>query len=213
MFSGGLCPDTVGDEEEPVGMAGEEGPCNLNPDQVKSKDEEDTQSFIAEAEKETLGPVAVGLNRILDSIQALASSLAMLQVQADCEQHPPSRREREAAALRRQPMQDFPAGPNQRSRAPIPPTHPLSRTAPQVHHPPQGLAAQRDTLAGITATVPHPSLDCFPDISTLLEVRHGTPPPPPPPQSRLERLVTVPLEERPLVLVCLNTPEPHIRVL
>ena len=45
-------------------------------------------------------------------------------------------------------------------------------------------------------------------LFSLLEDRQGTLP-----RSRLERLATLPLTERPLLLVCLSTPDSHIRVL
>ena len=51
-------------------------------------------------------------------------------------------------------------------------------------------------------------LDGFPAIFPILEDRQDTTP-----QSRLERIVTLPVGERPTVLVSIDSPEPHIRVL
>ena len=63
-------------------------------------------------------------------------------------------------------------------------------------------------MAGVAANVPGPSIPGFPGIFSLLEEgAHPTP------RSRLERLVTLPLGERPPLEVCLKAPEPHIRVL
>ena len=62
---------------------GKTGLYDLDPDQVESEDEEDEKSFRAEAEKETPGPGSVIINRIIDRIQSLSSSVMMLQVQAE----------------------------------------------------------------------------------------------------------------------------------
>ena len=63
-------------------------------------------------------------------------------------------------------------------------------------------------MAGVAANVPDPSIPGFPGIFSLLEEgAHTTP------RSRLERLVTLPLGERPPLEVCLEAPESHIRVI
>ena len=62
---------------------GKTGLYDLDPDQVESEDEEDEKFFRAEAEKETPGPGSVIINRIIDRIQSLSSSVMMLQVQAE----------------------------------------------------------------------------------------------------------------------------------
>ena len=63
-------------------------------------------------------------------------------------------------------------------------------------------------MAGVAATVPDPRVPRLPGIFTLLEDGDNTNP-----QSRLERLVTLPLGDSPPLVVCLETPKPHIRVL
>ena len=63
-------------------------------------------------------------------------------------------------------------------------------------------------MTRVTSTTTGPELASFLEISTLLEAWQGTSP-----HTRLERLAMLPLEERPQVLVCFDTPEPHTRVL
>ena len=65
-----------------------------------------------------------------------------------------------------------------------------------------------NTMAGVAATAPDPIMAGFPGVFTLLKSRANTNP-----QARLERLSTLKLGDRPTLLVCLNSPEPHIRVL
>ena len=48
----------------------------------------------------------------------------------------------------------------------------------------------------------------FPELLYLLEDRKGEYP-----RSLLDRLATLPLTERPLLLICLSTLEPHIQIL
>ena len=64
------------------------------------------------------------------------------------------------------------------------------------------------TMAGVAATEPDPSIPGFLGIFTLLEDGANTTP-----RSRIERLATFPLGERPPLMVCLEAPEPHIHVL
>ena len=54
----------------------------------------------------------------------------------------------------------------------------------------------------------NPSIPVFPDIFSLLEDGANTNP-----QSRMERLATLPLGERLPIVVCLEAPESHIRVI
>ena len=63
-------------------------------------------------------------------------------------------------------------------------------------------------MAGVVETAPGLALAGLPAIFSLLEEKQYTPS-----QTRLERIVTFPLGERPAVLVCLESPEPHIRML
>ena len=64
------------------------------------------------------------------------------------------------------------------------------------------------TMVGVAATAPDPSVPRFPGIFALLEEgAHTTP------RSLLERLATLPLGERSPLMVCLEAPDPHIRVL
>ena len=65
-----------------------------------------------------------------------------------------------------------------------------------------------EIMDGVATTAPNPSVPGFPGISALLEYRlHTTP------QSQLERLATLPLGERPPLVVFLESPESHIHVL
>ena len=64
------------------------------------------------------------------------------------------------------------------------------------------------TMAGVAATSPNPSVPGFPGIFSLLEDEANTNP-----RSRLERLAILPLGEMPPLVVCLEAPAPHIRVL
>ena len=63
-------------------------------------------------------------------------------------------------------------------------------------------------MDGVAATVPNPSVPGFPVIFTLLEDRANTTP-----RLRLERLATLPLGDRPPLVVCLEAPDPHTRVI
>ena len=63
-------------------------------------------------------------------------------------------------------------------------------------------------MAGVAATAPDPALAGFPAIFTLLEAGQN-----PTSNTRLDMIVTLLLGERPPLLVCLDSPEPHIRVL
>ena len=63
-------------------------------------------------------------------------------------------------------------------------------------------------MVGVAATAPDPSVSGFLGIFTLLEDGAYTTP-----KLRIDRLVTLPLGGRPLLMVCLKAPEPHIRAL
>ena len=63
-------------------------------------------------------------------------------------------------------------------------------------------------MDGVVATAPDPIISGFPGIFTLLEARANTTP-----QERLKRLANLPLGQRPPLVVCLNAPELHIRVI
>ena len=56
-------------------------------------------------------------------------------------------------------------------------------------------------MAGVDATAQNPVLANFPDIFTLLEAGQNTTL-----QVRLELIINLPLGERPLLVVCLNSP-------
>ena len=56
--------------------------------------------------------------------------------------------------------------------------------------------------------VPKVKSDPTPELFDILEEKEDTYP-----SSRLERLETLPLDEQPLLLVCMDNPEPHIRIL
>ena len=63
-------------------------------------------------------------------------------------------------------------------------------------------------MSGVASTAPDPSVTGFPGIFALLEDgAHTTP------HLRMERPTNFPLGERPLLVVCLEAPEPHIRVI
>ena len=65
-----------------------------------------------------------------------------------------------------------------------------------------------NTMDGVAATAPNPSVPGFPGIFNLLEERANTTP-----QLRIHRLVTLQLGERPPLVVFHKVPEIHIRVL
>ena len=83
MFTVGQQPDMVGGEEEAAREVREYRLYDLDLNRHDRQDASDVQSFKTDAEPDTPGPTDVGLNRIMDSIQALASSVVMLKVQAD----------------------------------------------------------------------------------------------------------------------------------
>ena len=132
----------------------------------------------------------------------------MFQVQVYRKWRLPARRAQEVAPLRRHPDQAIPLDPSQSARASIPPEPPLLRHVIQGRHLTQGLAAQQDTLSSIAATSPNSFMVGFSAIFIFLKTRQGTSS-----HSRLERLVTFLLKERPPFLICLKTPESHIRFL
>ena len=66
-------------------------------------------------------------------------------------------------------MQAVPEIPMHLFRVPIPLAYPLPRPTTQVHHLPQGLAAQGNTMAGLVATLLDPALVSLLAIFTLLE--------------------------------------------
>ena len=85
-----------------------------------------------------------------------------------------------------------------------------ARGTPTFQPAPTFASVQRtcNTMAGVVATSLDPSVPRFSVIFILLEDRANTTP-----QSRLERLATLPLGERLPLVLCLEDPEPHIRVL
>ena len=63
-------------------------------------------------------------------------------------------------------------------------------------------------MYGVASTAPDPIVNSFPGIFALLgDGAHTTP------HLRMERPTNFPLGERPLLVVCLEAPEPHIRVI
>ena len=69
--------------------------------------------------------------------------------------------------------------------------------------------AAQDTLAALVeSSIDDTALRSFPALFTLLEDKKGTIP-----KSQIERIMTMPLTERPLLLICLMSLEPRIRVL
>ena len=63
-------------------------------------------------------------------------------------------------------------------------------------------------MAGVSETAPNPSVPGFLGIFAILEDGALTTP-----CSQLEILATLPLGDKPPLVVCLEAPEPHIRVL
>ena len=145
----------------------------------------------------------------------MAPSVALLQVQADQERRLPQRGAKKGAALRRAPTQDRQAGATRTPRrtAAFPPAQtPAVPIAPTLTFQPDPVLTPVhricETMAGVSATAPNPRVPRFPGILALLEERAHTTP-----RLRLEILATLPLGERPLLVLCLEAPEPHIRVL
>ena len=63
-------------------------------------------------------------------------------------------------------------------------------------------------MSGVVATAPDLIISRFPGVFTVLRAEANTTP-----QSRLKLLASLPLGERSPLVVCLNSPEPHIQVL
>ena len=88
----------------------------------EEEEEEDIQEFPAgKAGQEKLGAGSGQLDQILDSISALTSSVALLQVQADIEQQLPQQGARKATTPRQAPMQARQADTTGKRQARIPP--------------------------------------------------------------------------------------------
>ena len=69
--------------------------------------------------------------------------------------------------------------------------------------------AEPDTLAALGASNKEdPALSTFPALFTLLKENQGNTP-----RLLLERITTLTLNKRPLLLICLAPPKPHILVL
>ena len=69
--------------------------------------------------------------------------------------------------------------------------------------------AAPDTLAVLGASNKEdPALSAFPALFTLLKENQGTTP-----RLRIKRIATLPLTKRPLLLICLAPPMPHILVI
>ena len=160
-------------------------------------------------------------NQILESISTLESYVAFLRFQSNREQRLPQQRTSKAAPLRQAPTQAHQAGTTSTRQQGAPtfpttpdpafPTAPAQACSMPTFQPNPNLApVQRtcDTMAGVAATAPDPSIPSFPVIFTLLEDGVNT-------TSRLwlKRLATLSLGERPPLVVCLEAPEPHIRML
>ena len=81
----------------------------------EGKDEDKTEQEFPDNEggKEVPGPGTVNLDRILESISSLASSVALLQVQLDKDKGLPPRRTSPMAPLLQQPTQTRKAGKTQ----------------------------------------------------------------------------------------------------
>ena len=89
------------------------------------------------------------------------------------------------------PSPTFPTAPGQARGTPT--FHPVPNLSP--------FHRTYNTMAGVAATSNNLSTPRLPGIFTLIEDGANTTP-----QSRLERLSTLPLEERPPLMVCLEAP-------
>ena len=131
------------------------------------------------------GTDAVDLHSIMDIIQALAFSVATLQLQEKHGGMEPVGGMRVASPYKRQPMQSGIAGPAPRSRAPstsqftsptgtIPQVSENTRTISQAHPHTTNHTTSKDTLDRITEATPDLSLYGFTAIFALLDSRQGT---------------------------------------
>ena len=107
--------------------------------------------------------------------------------------------------IRRQSNPNFLPTPNHTL---VKPTFPHAPTQAQVRHPPPNPTVTSNTLTGVVATSPNLSISGFPWVFTLLEDGENTTS-----QARLERLETLTLGDRPPLVVCLEAPDPHTRVI
>ena len=134
-----------------------------------------------DAGKEAPGAGCGQLDQILESIISLASSFALLKAQPDREQQLLQQRMRHVAPLSRAPTRSRQAGMTRtiQQGSNILPTAPAqARGTPTFQLAPTLALVQRtcDTMAGVLATAPDPSVPGFPGIYTLLEDRANTTP-------------------------------------
>ena len=169
-------------------------------------DKEGQEFSEVEGGKETPGMGTGKLDHIIESINALALSVSLLQVQADRERRLPPQRTRPAAHLRQVHPQAIKVGLTGTPRRQENPTFPpaLIQTLGNPTFPPTPIQYQvrtSDTVAGVASTASDLSIPGLPGIFILLKAgAHKTP------QSRLKRLVTLPLGDRPPLVVCLEAP-------
>ena len=228
MFTGRAgCPKTIEEGEEPNadayegGDQGERHPRSEVSANEEEEEEEDGQEFSAnKAEQETPGAGSGHIDQIMDSTTDMASSVALLQVQAGSKRRLPQST-RKVALLRRAPKQARQSGMTgnrlqQAIKSPPAPAPAFSTTLEQVRVTPNfqptltltPVHRTCDNMAVVAATAPNPSVPRFPGIFTLLEDGENMTP-----QLRIEKIETLPLGERPPLVVCLEAPEPHIRVI
>ena len=177
-------------------------------DEVEEEEYVEQDFHDEEGGKDAPGPGNFDLDRILAIISALALSVALLQVQKYKKQQMPPQRTRSTELLWKHPTQTRQAGPAQPARVTI--LQPLlpEPTRTQACQPSPNIILMRETVAGVEAAASDPILSGFPGVFDLLEAGDNTNP-----QSRIERIYTFSLGERTPLVVCLKTPEPHIRVL
>ena len=180
-------PDTVGggEEEEEAAIDDREGISGSGAEVYEEEDEDGyLQEFINEvAGQETRSAGSGQIDQILDSISALASSVALLQVQADQERRLPQQGAKKGAALRRAPTHPRQAGTTrtqQRRDALLTTPTPFFSTAQALtSQPAPALTLVHcicKTMYGVAATTPNPRVHGFPVIFDLLEEgAHTTP--------------------------------------
>ena len=171
-------PNTVGGGGDKATIDDWEGRSGSESNSYKEEDEEeDPQEFIEEEAGQEIPSAGSGqLDQILERISALASAVALLQVQADQKRRLPQQGAQKSATLRRAPT-GTPI-----TRGAFPPTStPAIPTAPtQTFQPTPALTPVHricDTMAGVAETTPDPSVPGFPGIFALLEDGVGPTPP------------------------------------
>ena len=181
MFTGraGRPGTTNGGGDEPT-VDDWEGRTGSEAESIEEEEGEENTKELPEYEAGQENPSAGSgqLDLILESISALASSVALLQVQGDRERRIPQQGARRAATLRRELTQFRQAGATRKRQTtgifPPAPTRAVPTAPAQTFHPSPALTPVNHTckkMDGVVATSPEPRVPGFPAIFSILEYR------------------------------------------